>query len=283
MITIRVGTVLLLAALASAQNTSASKVAGSNIAEPELPVIDYSGDVAIAGSTRIVTKRSTIYDTWRENRKAIGQLSDDERVHEFGSLCITRKPDRFLVRKANPDFALKTGDMILQYQHWGEGKTDIWANGGWHRDFDWPVLKTWDLTLVEPGVREWWVRVSREDGTTGWVLVQGNLKLGYLDSLFSASPDQKVGSKIPLTTADIPAPKLPMIDYSACPGDGRIVSDWIIERDDRMYSSFQDGRTVVATLKAGEKVTVLGGANLVREPDRAVIKYIAPYDDPSLL
>jgi hypothetical protein len=302
MITMRVGAVILLAAFATAQNTSPSKTAKSNIAEPELPVIDYSGGGAIVGSVQVVTKRSTIYDTWRANRKAIGQLSEDETVHEFGSVCITRKPDRFLVRKANPDFTLKSGDVILQYQHWGVGKADIWANGGWHRDFDWgevdengklfytekegtlwPVLKKWDLTLLEPGIREWWARVGREDGTAGWVLVQGNLRFEHMNLLFSASPDEKVGSKMPLAAADIAAPRLPVIDYSTCPGDGRIVPDWKIERDDRMYSSFQDDRTVVGTLKAGEKVTVLRGANLVREPDRAVIKYIGPYDDSSLL
>lgn len=80
----------------------------------------------------------------------------------------------------------------------------------------------------------------------------------------------------PAASGDIRAPELPVIDHKACPGDGRIVSGWKIERDDRMYSSFEDKRTVVGKLKAGEEVTVLGGANVVREPDTAIIKYVGP-------
>jgi hypothetical protein len=295
--------VLLLTALADAQNPSASKATESNVPEPELPVVEYSGIGGLDGMAQVVTKRSTIYDTWRENRKAIGQLSEGEKVNEFGGVCVTRKPDRLRVNKVDPDFTLKAGDVILQYAHWGAAKADIWASGGWHRYFDWgetdhgtkeifyaekdgtllPVLQKWDLTVIEPGIREWWLRVSREDGTSGWVLVQGNLKYGYMNLLFSASLDETAGSKMSLAGADVRVPKLPVIDYSTCPGDGRIVPDWKIERDDRVYSSFQDGRTAVGALKAGEKVTVLRGANVVREPDQAVIKYIGPSDDPSLL
>lgn len=297
MIAPRIFLPLLLAALATAQNSS-SKSEEANPAEPELPVISYSGGGASEGVMQIVTKPSTLYDSWRGNRKAVGELSENEGVHEYATICITRKPDRFLVKKANPDFTFKARDVILQYAHWGHGAADIWANGGWHRDFDWgetsanqdifytekegtlwPFLKTWDLTLLEPGKREWWVRVVKQDGTAGWLLVQKNLKFWYMDLLFSSAPDE-TGSKSPVL-ADIPTPKLPLIDFSTCPGDGRIVPDWKIDKDDRMYSSFQNDRALVGQLKAGETVTVLRGANIVREPSRAVIKYVGRHDDPS--
>jgi hypothetical protein len=69
----------------------------------------------------------------------------------------------------------------------------------------------------------------------------------------------------------IPEPKLPVIDYSACPGKDRIVPHVKIERDDHMYSSWEGKRVLVGKLKAGGEVTVLAGVNVVREPGRALI------------
>jgi len=72
--------------------------------------------------------------------------------------------------------------------------------------------------------------------------------------------------------SSVPEPKLPVIDYKACPGKDRIVPHVKIERDDKVHSSFQDNRVLVSTLKAGEEVTVLAGVNIIREPDRALVK-----------
>jgi hypothetical protein len=63
-----------------------------------------------------------------------------------------------------------------------------------------------------------------------------------------------------------------VIDYKACPGKGRIVPDLKIKRNGRVYSSWQDQRVLVSTLKAGEEVTVLAGVNVIREPDSALVK-----------
>lgn len=242
-----------------------------------------------------VTKRSTIYSSWREFGKAIGVLIKGEKVQGITGVYVIRKPDRFLVRKPVPYFSLKAGDAILQYAEWGEGYADLWANGVWHRDFDWgqtedgkviladrgftlpPVFKEGSVSLVERGVREWWVQVGRADGMTGWVLAQGNF--GNMDR-FGASPEVKSGAKVPPTTADVPEPNLPVIDYKACPGEGSTTPDWKIQRKDRMYSSFLDKRTMVGPLNAGQKVTILAGVNVVREPDRALIRQ--PFEDLSL-
>jgi len=70
---------------------------------------------------------------------------------------------------------------------------------------------------------------------------------------------------------NIPEPKLPVIDYNACPGKGRIVDNVKISSEDRIFSSWQDKRTSVGALKTGEEVTVLAGVNVIREPDRALI------------
>jgi hypothetical protein len=82
--------------------------------------------------------------------------------------------------------------------------------------------------------------------------------------------------------SNTPKPKLPVVDYNACPGKGKTVPNVKISRRDQVYPSWQSKGTTIGTLKAGEEVTVLGGVNVIREPDSAVIKYVGPYD-PSML
>src|ERR1700676_5134603 len=68
----------------------------------------------------------------------------------------------------------------------------------------------------------------------------------------------------PVTSTE---PKLPVIDDKACPGKGRVVANWKIKRNSTLYYSWQDRRSQTGTLKAGEKVTVLTGVHITREPD----------------
>jgi hypothetical protein len=69
-----------------------------------------------------------------------------------------------------------------------------------------------------------------------------------------------------------PKPKLPVVDHNACPGKGRTTSVKVWQ-DYRIYSSWKSDGKSTGTLKAGEEVMALGGVNLIREPDIAVIKY----------
>jgi hypothetical protein len=69
-----------------------------------------------------------------------------------------------------------------------------------------------------------------------------------------------------------PKPKLPVVDDNACPGKGRTTSVKV-SQDYHVYSSWKSDGKSIGTLKAGEEVTALGGVNLIREPDIAVIKY----------
>jgi hypothetical protein len=77
-------------------------------------------------------------------------------------------------------------------------------------------------------------------------------------------------------------PKLPVVDDYACPGKGDPVPNVKIDQDDRIYPSWQSGDKSIGSLTAGEEVTVLGGTNVVREPDTAVIKYVGPDESSSL-
>jgi len=81
--------------------------------------------------------------------------------------------------------------------------------------------------------------------------------------------------------SNTPIPKLPVIDDKACPGKGQAVPNVQLTQDYKMYSSWQNNRRQIGRLKAGESVTVLDGVNVVREPDKAVIKYVG-LDEQSL-
>ncbi len=81
-------------------------------------------------------------------------------------------------------------------------------------------------------------------------------------------------------SSNISEPKLPVIDYDACPGKGDAIPNVKLVKGDRVYSSPDNGK-FVARLSAEEKVTVLAGANVIRQPDKAVIKYVS-HDDTSL-
>jgi hypothetical protein len=85
-----------------------------------------------------------------------------------------------------------------------------------------------------------------------------------------STPNNSIGS----------VPKLPVIDYDACPGKSRVVPNWQISRNSLEYSSWQDQRTQTDTLKAGEKVTVLAGVNVIREPDKILVTQ--PFPDIDL-
>jgi hypothetical protein len=90
------------------------------------------------------------------------------------------------------------------------------------------------------------------------------------------------GSSPKIGHSNTPKPKLPVVDYYACPGTGKdpgkgeTVPNVKVSQDDRMYPSWRGNAAPVGTLKAGEEVTVLNGVNVTREPDRAVIKYANP-------
>jgi len=85
-----------------------------------------------------------------------------------------------------------------------------------------------------------------------------------------------------LGRSNTPKPKLPVVDYNACPGKGVTVPNVKVEKSGQIYPSWLGNGTPIGKLKAGEELTVLAGVNVVREPDKAVIKFVGRFDDPSL-
>jgi hypothetical protein len=73
-----------------------------------------------------------------------------------------------------------------------------------------------------------------------------------------------------------PVPKLPVIDHNACPGKNQTVPNVKIPQNGRVYASHNINSTLLGTIRTGQKVTVLEGVNVIRKPDKAVIKYVYP-------
>ena len=286
----RIVVLALLSSVVAAQQSPRKPVEPATT-EPELPVISFDGGctgMSCWTSEEAIKERSTLYDTWRKNGKAVGEVAEGEVVWKNGTICVTYKPDRLIIKTAIPDFRLKVGDVVLRYGQQGRGSYDIWANGGWYRDSHWgqaddggEILCTEEeaaratcysqksnSTLLELGARKWWRRIEKRDHTKGWIREQVAFPA---EDRASANSDSDAHDKTKPYTYTIPEPKLPMIDNDACPGRGRTVADYKITRNFGMYSSYRESRTLVANLKAGDRVTILAGVNVIREPDRALI------------
>ena len=100
------------------------------------------------------------------------------------------------------------------------------------------------------------------------------------------------GAQTSYTKADDPSltePKLPVVDDKACPGPSRR-ADGVMEpltvtirQTEPIFSTWDEKRTVVATLNKGEDVEVWSGVNVIREPNRArVLQPSGPAESPAL-
>jgi hypothetical protein len=183
-IQMRLDIFLLLATIATAQQTPPSTSTDSTIPEPKLPVIEYD---ACPGKGRIVpnwkiSRNSPVYSSWQDQRTQTGTLKAGEKVTVFAGVNVIREPDRILVTRPFPDIYLKPGDIILRYGYLGEGFANIWAKGVGHKEYDLGRTTEKDgkagcqaqdecnSKVIEEGIKERWVQVKTSDGHTGWVL-----------------------------------------------------------------------------------------------------------------
>ena len=75
----------------------------------------------------------------------------------------------------------------------------------------------------------------------------------------------------------MPEPKLPVVEATNCLINGR--TNWPIRAGSPVYSSWQNGRTRVSVLRAGQKVTVTGGVTITRKPGKVVVTRSIPGSD----
>jgi len=71
-------------------------------------------------------------------------------------------------------------------------------------------------------------------------------------------------------------PDLPVVVDHACPFEGCTFREWSVEKDSIVYSSWQENRTQVGTLKTGEKVQGITGVYITRQPDRFLVTQPIP-------
>lgn len=107
-----------------------------------------------------------------------------------------------------------------------------------------------------------------------YIQLMSRVQLIAILLLVSPAMGQQNGPVISFSTRE---PKLPVIDHDACLGSTDPIPDVKIVKDDTIYSSPDNGK-FIAKVRVGERVTVLSGANVIRQPDRAVIKYVSPDD-----
>jgi hypothetical protein len=192
MTAIRLGALLLLATLATAQQISDPKSAESSISEPKLPVIDYD---ACPGKGRIVPdlkikQAERTYSSWQDKRVSIGTLKTGEEVTALAGVNVIREPDRALIKQSGVEslarekgVSLKSGDVVFRYGNHADGYSDFWTRGVWYTEY-WEEIVVKDgwcgfadksectVEIVKNGVREWWVQVKTSNGSTGWVLAR---------------------------------------------------------------------------------------------------------------
>jgi hypothetical protein len=169
-----------------------STPAGTAVPEPALPVIDVNA-CPFEGcrfGTWLVTRPTTIYDTWKRHRKIQGRLEKGTTVTALTGVHITLQPDRIKVTRAIAGLGVQPGDIILRYMYIGEGLADIWAKGRWVKEYDCSFVTEPDgsgctrdcsARVITAGRKEWWVKVKDPRGAAGWTKVED--QFGCMDAL----------------------------------------------------------------------------------------------------
>ena len=152
------------------------------VAPPPLPFYDWGAcpfEGCGYGKDWTAHKAVTLYDTWKAERRAIGQLAEGDRVTGFSGVVVTTKPGVIRVDRDLPGQNLKRGDTILTYANRGEGYSAVWFKGRYYASFDISFAKRMDGTgcggdhcagaYVEAGNHVWWAQVKLGSGQLGWV------------------------------------------------------------------------------------------------------------------
>ncbi len=187
MIATRLGTVILLVTIATAQQTSAPKSAKPSIPEPRLPVIDYGACPGEVPHWKI-ERSDRVYSSFRDKRAIIGMLKAGEEVTTLKGVNVIREPDRALIKPSGAKslaqvkgVSLKPGEVVLRYGLHPDGTYKLWAKGVWFAyDYE-EIAEKGDICgfgnknqctieIIKNGVSEWWVEVKTSNGRTGWVL-----------------------------------------------------------------------------------------------------------------
>jgi hypothetical protein len=164
----------------------------STAQEPALPVVDYNACPFEGCTFRkwVVAHDSSIFSSWKDDRKPVSRLKKGEVVTGLTGVHITYEPDRVKVSQRIPELGLQPGDIVLRYMYHGEGFADIWAKGQWKKEYDCSFITEKDgsgclrdcpAKVISEGKRTWWVRLKTSQGSIGWAKVED--QFDCMDSL----------------------------------------------------------------------------------------------------
>src|SRR5580698_5442395 len=151
------------------------------MAIPALPFYDWGAcPYEGCGYTQWTAHRAvTVYDTWKTERRPIGQLAAGDRVTGIRGAVVTLQPGLILMDRDLPEQNLSRGDTLLTYADRGEGYSAVWFKGNYHLEFDISFAKLPNgtgcggahcaATYVDLGKKRWWAQVKLSSGLTGWV------------------------------------------------------------------------------------------------------------------
>ncbi len=106
--------------------------------KPPIPYYDWNACPFEGCAYRQWTalKPLTLYDTWKSPRKAIGKVTQGEKVTAETGLVVTLKPGTIQIDRDIPESGLKKGDTVLTYSYRGEGFSAVWFKGNYYPSFD---------------------------------------------------------------------------------------------------------------------------------------------------
>ena len=177
----RLASVVAFTGIALAVAGQEATQAGKKMPAPALPVFDWKACPFEGCAYRQWTARKpvAVYDTWKNSRKKIAELSVGDRVVGITGVVITYKPGRIRMDRDLPESGLKKGDTVLTYAYRGEGFAAAWYNGTYASEFDISFAKWPDgtgcggdhcaATYVDLGNKVWWAEVRLPSGRVGWV------------------------------------------------------------------------------------------------------------------
>jgi hypothetical protein len=151
------------------------------MAPPALPFYDWGAcPYETCAYGQWAAHRSvTVYDTWKQHRRAIAQLSVGDQVTGMTGAVVTFKPGLIRMDRDLPGQDLRRGDTVLTYAYRGEGYAAVWFKGKYYPQFDISFAKRPDgtgcggdqcaATYVDLGEKSWWAKVKLTSGQRGWV------------------------------------------------------------------------------------------------------------------
>ncbi len=151
---------------------------------PKLPKVDLNSCPFEGCQFGKWTAKATVvvYSTWESARKPIATLAKDDEVTALTGVNVVLEPGKVVFDRDVPLYGASKGDTAYMYSDCGEGAADMWVHGrfvkcaepefSWHEGYG--CQKNCDGRWLSLGKSEWWAQIRLKDGTTGWVLVEGN-------------------------------------------------------------------------------------------------------------